>query len=74
MKSDDSALDAIEKHLCPLAQRFSDSHPGRKMEVGIAGYFGKHLSSERTKTLRILNDRTFMPTLKKEAKFVIPPI
>ena len=42
------------------------------MEVEIAGNIGKSL--ERIQVLRILNDKMFMPTLKKEAKFVIPPV
>jgi len=68
----DRALDAIERCLCPIAKRFNDAHPGRKMEVEIVGYIGKQ--AERIRVLRALNDRMFMPTLKKEAKFVIPPI
>jgi len=72
IRLDDAAFGVVERHLCPLAQRFSDAHPGRKMEVGVAGFFGER--PERIQTLRILNDRSFMPMLKKEAKFVIPPI
>ena len=67
---DYKTLDAIDKCLCPLAKRFNDAHPGRKMEVGIAGYNGKH--PERIWVLRTLNGRMFMPMLKNEAKFVIP--
>lgn len=69
---DDRALNAVEKYLGPLAKRFNDAHPGRKTEVRIAGNFGNR--PERIQTLRTLNDKRFMPTLKQVAKFVIPPI
>ena len=65
-------MDAIDKCLCPLAKRFDDVHPGRKMKVEIIGYIGER--PERIRVLRTLNDRMFMPTLKKEAKFVISPV
>jgi len=72
IKLDDEDFGVVERHLCPLAQRFNDAHPGRKMEVGVAGYTGER--RERILTLRTLNDRKFMPILKKVANFVIPPI
>ena len=72
IKLGDRAVDVVEEHLCPLAKRFHEAHPGRQMEVGIAGYIGKR--PDRIRVLRVLNDRMFMPTLKKEAKYVIPPI
>lgn len=69
LKPGDSAFDVIEEHLCPVARRFSDAHPGTKMEVKLAGYFER---SEWIRALKIINDRTFMPTLKEDANFVIP--
>jgi len=66
------ALDVIDKCLCPVAIRFNNAHPGRKMEVGITGYIGER--PQRTRVLRTLNNEMFMPMLKKEAKFVIPPV
>jgi len=72
IKFGDRALYAIEGCLCRLAERFNDAHPGRKMEVGISGYIGER--SERIRVLRTLNDKMFMPMLKKVAKFVIPPV
>jgi len=72
VKLGDGASDVVDEHLHPLAKRFSDANPGRKMEVGIVGYIGDR--PQRIEVLRTLNDRRFMPMLKKEAKFIIPPI
>lgn len=66
------AWEVIEKLLCALNKRFNDAHPGRKMEVEIAGYFGK--GDRRAATLRILNDERFMDVLKREAKVVVPRV
>jgi len=71
LREENASLDVMEKQLCSLAKRFNGAHPGRKMEVEIAGIFGR--LSRRIYALSVLNDATFMPALKEEAKLVIPP-
>lgn len=70
VRSDDSDLGLVEEYLCPLAKRFKDTHPGRKMEVGIVGCVGD--DDQRTEVLKIVNGGDFMPALKEEARFVVP--
>ena len=64
--------EGLEEHLCRLARRFKDSHPGRKMEVGITGYFGECSDGYRIHVLGILNRKSVMLKLKEEAKVVFP--
>lgn len=68
----DRAWETIERRLCPVAKQFTATHPGKKMEVEIAGpvVFRKH--SDMVRVLKTLDDKGFLPKLKEEAKVVIP--
>ena len=72
LKLGDGAFDVMDEHLYPLAKRFKDAHRGKKMEVGII--YGSLDRPARIQALGVINDKTFMPMLKEEAKFLIPNI
>ena len=61
--------EVMEKRLCPLAKKFSDAHPGKKMEVDIVGVIRGRSEVE---VLKILRDKRFLPKLKEEAEVLVP--
>ena len=62
--------EVMEERLCPLAEKFSNAHPGKKMKVDIDAIVK---GSHGLGVLTILGDKRFLPKLKEEAEVLIPP-